>query len=500
MNTIEIEFDGFICRLNDVPPNISGPLERYLTIMVDDSIYIPMSKKTAIPLSSNDIAGTKHALVKLGNKIFFLTGLLGRVLKFFKRYGFKYTFKSRIPPINPTIRELSSVLYPHQENIVQTCLAEKRGVVKSPTGSGKTVCISEMTRLLSGHKIMITVPSIGLLYQMKREIEKFYNLIKQTPPEIGLIGDGNYDYSKPITVCIPDTAAIKIEANDKAFINYLSTINVLLADEVHTCANTTYGVLAGKIHNRRYSIGFSATPWVNTGANPIIEGFFASKIVEVKETDMIDMGIIMKPLFKFYKAPGAYAPKQFLNREYSHYIYNQLYDFLIVKNAARNKLIVKLAIEFIGRREGPILIIVNKVGTTLNTKTGKPSLSHSNLLKELIEAEGYDLPVLHGQIPKGDREEIFDQLREYKIPGVIAGPKVMTEGVDIHSIACVILAGAGKSDKDMIQRVGRALRRKEGKERPLIIDFLDSGIYFQGQSYSRMDTADAIYPDCVEVV
>lgn len=499
---IQVEFDGFICRITGLPVNVSGPLERYLSLAIDESIYLSMSTKTAIPLSYKHTSGSTHAVITLGDRVFFLTGLLPSVIKFLKRYNYTATYTSRVPLSTPASTELSDMLYPHQRKIIEACLQHKRGVIKSPTGSGKTVCIGELSRLFSNSKMLITVPTIALLYQMKSDILKFYNLVGVDPPSIGLVGDGNYNFSTRLTVCIPNTAVSKIEGKDQDFIKYLASVDILAADECHTTATASYGTLAGKLSNRRWSFGFSGTPWSNTGANLIIEGLFGQKIVEVHETDMIEQGVILKPSIKFYKAPIGTAPKDLLAREYSHYVYNKLYDFLIVNNRRRNQLIVDLAVEFIAKQEGPLIILVNKVGTVINKQTGKPGISHSKLLQDLLRTKGIDLEVLHGGTPKKERESIFSHLREFSIPGIIAGPKVMTMGIDIHSIACVILAGAGKSDKDMIQRVGRALRLPKGsnKKQPLIIDMFDGISYFEKQSYDRFDTMELIYPGCSQIV
>ena len=87
----------------------------------------------------------------------------------------------------------------------------------------------------------------------------------------------------------------------------------------------------------------------------------------------------------------------------------------------------------------------------------------------------------------------IDELKENKIPGAIAGPRVLSAGISIHSLSTIVLAGAGRSDSEFIQRVGRLLRKKEGKERPLVIDFQDPQYWFASQSRSRIETAESIY-------
>ena len=54
-------------------------------------------------------------------------------------------------------------------------------------------------------------------------------------------------------------------------------------------------------------------------------------------------------------------------------------------------------------------------------------------------------------------------------------PNCLTEGIDVPTIDCIVFADPRKSHVDIVQALGRALRRKAGKEwgyviLPVIID------------------------------
>jgi superfamily II DNA or RNA helicase len=59
------------------------------------------------------------------------------------------------------------------------------------------------------------------------------------------------------------------------------------------------------------------------------------------------------------------------------------------------------------------------------------------------------------------------------------------EGLDIPTLNCVILAGGGKSPTKCKQRVGRAIRKAEGKVGSMIFDFIDVGPYTRKHAKSR---------------
>lgn len=386
--------------------------------------------------------------------------------------------------------QLPSLLRTHQREAVVACSAHKRGIVKAPTGSGKSWIIGELTRRLPS-PILITVPTRLLLHQMKRDIIEYWERVGVEGPNIALIGDGHMDSgSTGVTIAIPDSL------HRDSLVEWLPTVRTLIADEVHTCANPTFYRVAAQLINREYSIGMSATPWTN-GLDALLEGLFGPRIVDISEESMIEGGIIMKPIIRFYRAPGAYAPPALLKRPFSHWVYNLLYDHLIVKNVGRNNLIVRLVSEYVKEGNGPVVVLVNKVGTS--SKKGK-GLSHAVLLDELLQRQGISMPIIHGSTPAALRDKALRDLAEHSIPGIIAGPKLLSAGVSIKSIGYVVLAGAGSTDSTLIQRIGRALRVQEGKERPIIADFIDTCSYFVGQSQKRMAAVQAVYEGCVEVV
>ena len=71
--------------------------------------------------------------------------------------------------------------------------------------------------------------------------------------------------------------------------------------------------------------------------------------------------------------------------------------------------------------------------------------------------------------------------------GVLIGT-VFGEGIDLPRLDTVIMAAGGKSERLVIQRMGRALRPFDGKQRARIIDFLDQdGGMLERHSRQRME-------------
>jgi superfamily II DNA or RNA helicase len=422
-----------------------------------------------------------------------LSGLLPKVVSYIKSdecfdfFG-NIEFVNYVDKYIPSEYSIGSILMDHQRNIVQSCLKTKRGLIKSPTSSGKSFSIAELVRILNKDnlKTLITVPTISLLHQMVEDINRYCIMSNFPTLEIGKIGDGLFD-PKNITIGIPNSL-IKLDRTKE----YLKTVDALLADEVHLCANVMYFTVMQNTPQRKVTLGLSATPEVSN-LDLLLEGFFGNRLITITEEDMIKNKVILEPAFKFYTAPKAFLPNKLmesasnissLSDAHRYKIMPQIYNYIIIKNTGRNNLIVSKSIEEINKDNGPIIIVVNKVKGVDN---------HADILYDLFKVKGLELPIISGYLSKKKREQILNDLKSSSIKGVIAGPKVLTAGISIPSLSSIILAGAGKSNTDFIQRVGRLLRKKEGKQQPTVIDFIDQQYWFQKQSESRINIAKQVY-------
>ena len=73
------------------------------------------------------------------------------------------------------------------------------------------------------------------------------------------------------------------------------------------------------------------------------------------------------------------------------------------------------------------------------------------------------IPAITHQTVKAEREEILDRFRKGVYNRIITS-QVLDEGVDVPDASlAVILSGTG-SNREFIQRLGRVLRKKEGKQ------------------------------------
>ena len=74
-----------------------------------------------------------------------------------------------------------------------------------------------------------------------------------------------------------------------------------------------------------------------------------------------------------------------------------------------------------------------------------------------------------------DSLEVIRKFNDNEI-NVLIGTSHIDEGVDIANLDAVIIAGTGKKDRRIIQRVGRSLRKSKTGKYAYVIDFTDDGL------------------------
>jgi len=151
--------------------------------------------------------------------------------------------------------------------------------------------------------------------------------------------------------------------------------------------------------------------------------------------------------------------------------WQRAYKIGIVENNIRNAIVVREAIKAASMGL-PVMLLIQQ------TKHGKS-------LETAIKAMGVKTRFIWGKHEQEQRKEAVRQLREGEIQ-VLIGSTFLDVGVDVPSVGMVILAGGGKAEVALRQRIGRGLRAKRiGANVVFIVDFEDKhnshlrGHYFQ---------------------
>lgn len=338
-------------------------------------------------------------------------------------------------------------------------LNDKRGVLVLPTGSGKTVIGIKAISLLNTPTIVIA-PTLDLLDQWRTKLKEEFTI------EVGTLGGGKHEI-KALTVSTYDSAYIHAEKLGNKF-------NLIIFDEVHHLPAESFKQIA-EMFASPFRMGLTATYEREDGLHTELNRLIGGKVFEKKVKDLA--GEHLSP-FKIQKiAVKLIAEEQ---KEYDH---NQgiFADYL-----RRNNITIRTPMDFqkIIIRSGrdpnarKALLARNKArDIALNSvskiekfseilKKHKESrlfiFTEHNKLVHRISKE-FLIPAITYRTAVRERREILDRFRSGIYRAVITS-KVLDEGIDVpEADVGVILSGTG-SGRAFVQRLGRILRKKEGKE------------------------------------
>jgi len=376
----------------------------------------------------------------------FPTGLLKIVTDYLSTANMDFVIEdlrqipTKILDLNSTI-ELRS----YQNRVLDLVLEEDRGVIWLPVNAGKTFIAMQLIAELGVRTLWIT-KSIELLKQTKKLLEENLGL-----KQIGLIGAGTVELAD-ITLGMIQT--LSKHSKQKGYIKELSQcFDMVIFDEVHTVAKNTYEKFVTDL-DVYYKFGLSGTPKHRSDVDiTAMIGAFGDIIVKMDSKTLEQFGVSIPADINMIEIEN---PK-------NSYEYTEAYEELIINNEKRNNIAVEVATA-LKEANKQVIIMVDRI-------------AHGDIIKELLKKRGLDVPFIYGQHTPQERQDVLESFEAGKTRIMIAST-ILNEGLNIKSIDCIIVAGAGMSPIRTIQRVGRVLRKRIGKDRALIIDFFDKGNNF----------------------
>lgn len=252
----------------------------------------------------------------------------------------------------------------------------------------------------------------------------------------------------------------------------------VITSNCHHLSCKTLQTLFKCAKNAFYRFGLTAT-LREDGADLVIYGVTGRVVYDVTASYLIEHNppYLVRPTIYYLKVK---RPRG------SSGNYHSRYKSDIVEYDVRNELIIQSAMRLV-RKGHRVLVLARQI-------------KHLKLLRDMME-EGYGAEwddikdmdstqikyeLATGAVNKKERKRIVSEMRRGELECLFAST-IADEGLDCPPISAVILAGGGKSATKAFQRVGRALRLSEGKEKAVIIDFYDQGKYFKKHAERRME-------------
>lgn len=149
-----------------------------------------------------------------------------------------------------------------QRDAFNAMVGAQGGILQLACGRGKTVIALAVIAHLQV-PALIVVDNTQLLSQWRKEIKKFLGLQDE---DIGLLGDGSFDWKKPVVLATYQTLAQKSASFPQEIRRWFG---VTIWDEAHHVAAPTFSRSVDMFYGRRY--GLTATPDRIDGMNVVYE-------------------------------------------------------------------------------------------------------------------------------------------------------------------------------------------------------------------------------------
>ena len=391
--------------------------------------------------------------------------------KFYDEYLEKYKIIKRQREIAKQEETISLEKYKLEPNSMQVGFisnlrniinaGEQRALLISATGTGKTYASAFAMRELGFKKVLFLVHR----GQLARQTKKSYERVFPKSVSMGLVGAGYRDYDANYIF-----ATVQTLNRDEHLFKYApDEFDCIVLDEAHHVPADTYQKIMNHFTPKLW-LGMTATPDKrddNIAGRNVYELFNYQIAYEIRLQKAMELDLLCP--FHYF---GITDIEMIGDEEGNPRDFGQLTSDERVKHIlAQAKYYgysgerVKGLIFCSSIKESEVLS--EKLNNRINPETGKY----------------YRTIALNGDASETERQEAFERLAvDENAPEVLNGKtepldyilsvEILNEGVDIVEVNQVIMLRPTQSPIVFIQQLGRGLRKAEGKEFTVILDFI----------------------------
>lgn len=423
-----------------------------------------------------------HALTKIGFRVQLV----------------KKPLPAPLGPINPKVDEFpEDPRYDYQPQVVDKLIAHGQIIAQVATGGGKSRIAKLCTARINRPTLFLTTRGV-LMYQMAGSFESLGK-------KVAILGDGSIQISKEVTCGMVQTivswlkepdpkstpqAQTKQKLRREKMIQALATFEFVILEEAHEASGNSFYEILRHCKNAHYRLALTATPFMKDDeeSNMRLMACSGPVAIKISEKLLIDRGILATPYFKFITLKD--KPKNL----YRSTPWQRAYEVGITGNDLRNKHIVAECVR--ASRYGlSILVLVQRK-------------EHGNILLDRLTAVGLKAIYIQGDDDQKERDNALALLKQGKVD-VLIGTTILDVGVDVPAIGLVVLAGGGKAEVALRQRIGRGLREKKGFLRDgspfpnvtFVLDFADDyNSHLKGHYQQRRSIIEGTPGFCENII
>lgn len=352
----------------------------------------------------------------------------------------------------------------YQVDAIRDGINDKRLVMLSPTGSGKSLIIYSLTQLGTTGRVLIVVPTTSLVEQMYKDFADYGYDVETNCHKIYSGHDKNTDKRIVIT-----TWQSVYKLPKKWFADY----KMVIGDEAHLFKATSLKTLMEKTENAVMRFGTTGTLDDTKTHKLMLEGLFGPVRRFTTSKQLMKDGQLAKLKITCLMLNYSDDVRQ-ANKKLS---YQEEMDFL-VSYTPRNNFIRNLALE----QTGNSLLLFQYVE------------KHGKILYDMIREKAGKRKVffVHGGVGANEREDIRAITEQEHDAIIVASYGTFSTGINIRNLHNIIFASPSKSKIRNLQSIGRGLRLGDDKEEAQLFDISDDMSWKQRTNYTLEHAVERI--------
>lgn len=334
--------------------------------------------------------------------------------------------------------------------------SDKKGIIEAVTGGGKTRLAQMEFALRPTIKTLIVVPTIHLQGQWK----EFMIATGISEDKIGFIGNGKHEYDKDYAIAI-------INSIRNSQLNFQR----LIMDEIHRYGSEC-NINFLYTNTFKEIMGLTATLERQDSMHiKLLQ--FAPLIYQYTHKDAREEGVVSEYEIINKAVHLTDIEKSLLDEQ--NLIIKQLFplyqnDFKLVQASLRDGMAGKLMRAFVKRRQ--ILLNakqkINVVYDIIKNENSPKTIIFTEYIKtadqivKILKEKGIKVAKYHSGMHIKERKAMLDEFATNNYDIMVAA-KCLDEGMNVPEIELALIIGGSSVQRQMIQRVGRVLRKREGK-------------------------------------
>ena len=332
----------------------------------------------------------------------------------------------------------------YQTDAFVHCIRNHRGLIVSPTASGKSFIIYLLAEYYQ-KKTLLIVPTISLVHQMRSDFIEY----GMHEDDIHIIMSGE-EKTTDRSVVISTWQSIYKMRKD-----YFADFDVVIGDECHQFKAKSLTSIMTKLVDCKYRFGFTGTLDGTETNKLVLEGLFGKAKQFVKTKELIDSDHLSAFKIKCLVLKHTDEEKKLASKMN----YQNEMDYIVGHNR-RNKFIQNLTISL----NGNTLLLFQYVD------------KHGKILYDMISKkvqEGRKVFFVYGGTDADTRENIRSITENETNAIIIASYGTFSTGINIRNLHNIIFASPSKSRIRNLQSIGRGLRKGEAKDKAVLFDISD---------------------------